>query len=97
MTYTVVIANSVRQRIATWKLPRETLLATYDRLLTVLPADPDKHLTEKIVPYADRWAYSFVLKDHTGMPHRITFAVIRDGTQLKVIGGTHIAWGPDVN
>lgn len=98
MSYKVVIDNRAQQAIASWALPRDVLLQVYDHLLVKLSADPDKYLTERIVPLA-YYAFPFAVTDPNRLPHRhaFVFAVDRldDKQELHIMFGRHSTEAPE--
>lgn len=92
MNYKVKVELRVRRLIASWGLPRDLLLAEYDRLFPELPADPDRHLVDRLPPLR-YFAYRFLLEDRTSLPrlHHFFFAVDRRDNvgELHILGANH--------
>ncbi len=89
MSYTVRIAQMVREDIASWNLSRTIKMEVYNRLRNDLPRDPDGLLGERIVPLM-AFAYTFSLTDDRDVPYRLhfLFAVDRhdDARELHIVG-----------
>jgi hypothetical protein len=89
VSYTVKIAQKVRQDIASWNLSRALKNEVYNRLLNDLPGNPEGLLGERIVPLM-AFAYTFFLTDDRGTPYRLhfLFAVDRDddAQELRIVG-----------
>jgi hypothetical protein len=73
--YVARIRRDVQAAIAGWQLSREMLVGVYTRLLTELPAAPDRHLLDPITP-PNLWAYRFTLGKQSSR-YLFSFAVER--------------------
>ncbi len=69
-SYVARVRSDVKQTIAGWGLSREMLSGVYTRLLTELPANPDRHLHDPIAR-PNLWAFRFALG---GAPSRRVFS-----------------------
>lgn len=74
-SYVARVRSDVKAAIAGWQLPREMLIGVYTRLLTELPAAPDRHLYDPIQP-PNLWAFRFTLGTAPSR-HIFSFAVER--------------------
>lgn len=92
-SYVVRVHSDVKATIAGWQLPRETLIGVYTRLLSELPAAPDRHLYDPIAP-PNLWAFHFTL-GNAPLRRLFSFAVERRdyAGELHVLEARHTIEG----